>query len=142
MSQDFLLQVFFVNQFPPSPPVQYTGADLNFFKNSRRYIIRKSRHCFNYLPPVSLTPVANLPPVSLIAEVDGNFWKNLPPVSLTPGANLLPASTTLVANLPSVPLTPLVHIDLRISPRVFEKILICPNGILGGLGETDSRKKT
>ena len=28
--------------------------------------------------------------------------------------------------------------ELRISPRIFEKIRNCPNGILKGLGETDS----
>jgi hypothetical protein len=42
-----------------------------------------------------------------------------PPVSLTPGANL----------------------ELRISPRIFEKIRNGPNGIIRGLGETGSRKK-
>jgi hypothetical protein len=42
---------------------------------------------------------------------------NLPPVSLTPVANLPPVSLTPVANLP-----PVVHLDLRISPRIFEKI--------------------
>jgi hypothetical protein len=61
---------------------------------------------------------------------------NLPPASLTPAANLPPVSTTqgeLVAkfaagvidtggNLPQVLLTPVVHLDLRISPRIFEKI--------------------
>jgi hypothetical protein len=29
-------------------------------------------------------------------------------------------------------------LELRISPRIFEKIRNGPNGILGGLGETDS----
>jgi hypothetical protein len=40
---------------------------------------------------------------------------NLPPVSLTP------VSLTPVANLPVVSLTPVVHLDLRISPQIFEK---------------------
>jgi hypothetical protein len=52
---------------------------------------------------------------------------NLPPVSLIPAANLPPVSTT-----------PVVHLDLRISPRIFEKIRNGPNGILWSLGETDS----
>jgi hypothetical protein len=71
-----------------------------------------------------LTPVANLPPVSLIPAAI------LPPVSLTP-----------VANLPSVSLIPVVHLYLRISPRIFEKIGNGPNGILWGWGETHSWKK-
>jgi hypothetical protein len=35
-----------------------------------------------------------------------------------------------------------ININSRISPRIFEKIQNGPNGILGGLGDTDSRKKT
>ncbi len=77
-------------------------------------------YCSHYLPPVSMTPVANLPPVSLIPvaichrrrwhrrqicrrycwhlwqichrcqQHKGNWWQNLPPVSLIPVANLPP----------------------------------------------------
>jgi len=46
----------------------------------------------------------------------------LPPVSLTPVANLPPVSTTLAKMVPPVSLIPVVHLDLRISPRIFEKI--------------------
>jgi hypothetical protein len=66
-------------------------------------------------------------------------------------ANLPPVSTTLlklvakfatgvvpVANLPPVSLIPVVNLELRIFPRIFEKILNGPYGILRGLGETDS----
>ncbi len=35
-----------------------------------------------------------------------------------------------------------MHVELRISPRIFEKIRNGPNGILRGLGETDSWKKS
>ncbi len=45
----------------------------------------------------------------------------MPPVSLTP-----------VANLP-----PVVHLDLRISPRIFEKIRNYPNVTFRGSGEDD-----
>jgi hypothetical protein len=48
-------------------------------------------------------------------------------VSLTPLNCLLPVS-----------LTPAINIHLRISPQIFEKIQNGPNGILGGLGDTDS----
>jgi hypothetical protein len=33
------------------------------------------------------------------------------------------------------------NLELRISPRIFEKIRNYPKGILRGLGETDSLKK-
>ncbi len=77
------------------------------------------------LPPALLTPVAkpNLPPVSLILVT------NLTPVSLIPVAILLP-----------VLLIPVVHLDLRISLRIFEKIWNGPTGILRGWGQTDSWK--
>jgi hypothetical protein len=43
-------------------------------------------------------------------------------------------------HLPPVSLTPMANLELRISPRIFEKIRNGPNGIIRGLGETDSRK--
>jgi hypothetical protein len=48
---------------------------------------------------------------------------------------------TPVANLPPVSLTPVVHLDLQISPRIFEKIRNELNAIISGLGEGDSWKK-
>ncbi len=54
------------------------------------------------------------------------------------GGNLPPVSLIPVANLPPVSLTPVVHLGLRISPQIFEKIQNGPNVILWGWGETDS----
>ncbi len=54
------------------------------------------------------------------------------------GGNLPLVSLIPVANLPQVSLTLVVHLDLGISPRIFEKIRNGPNGILWGWGETDS----
>ncbi len=45
------------------------------------------------------------------------------------------------SHLPPVSTTPVANLELRISPRIFEKIRNAPNGIIRGLGETDSRKK-
>ncbi len=42
---------------------------------------------------------------------------------------------TPAANLPLVSLTPVVHLDLRISTRIFVKILNDPNVIIIGMGE-------
>ena len=44
-------------------------------------------------------------------------------------------------HLPPVSLTPVANLELRISPRIFEKIRNSANVIIRGLGETDSRKK-
>jgi hypothetical protein len=41
-------------------------------------------------------------------------------------------------NLPPVSLTSVVHLDLRIYPRIFEKVRNDPNVIIRGLGEGDS----
>jgi hypothetical protein len=66
------------------------------------------------LPPASLTPVANTTQGELVAkfaagavDTGGKFATGV----IDTGANLPPVSFTLV-----------VHLDLRISPRIFEKI--------------------
>ncbi len=69
-----------------------------------------------------------------------NWWQNLPPVSLIPVANLPPVSLIPAAILPPVSSTPVVHLYLRISPRIFEKIRNDPNVIFRGLGVGDSWK--
>ncbi len=43
-------------------------------------------------------------------------------------------------HLPPESTTPVVHLEMRISPQILEKIWNGPNGILKGLGETDSWK--
>ncbi len=62
-------------------------------------------------------------------------------MSLIPAA-ILPLLSLIVANLPLVSLTPVVHLDLRISLRILEKIRNDPNVIFRGLGEGDSWKKS
>ncbi len=44
-------------------------------------------------------------------------------------------------HLSPVSLTPVANLELRISPRIFEKIWNGPNGIIRGLGDTDSWRK-
>ncbi len=44
-------------------------------------------------------------------------------------------------HLPPVLTTPVVHLELLISPRIFEKIRNGPISIISGLGETDQYKK-
>jgi hypothetical protein len=52
---------------------------------------------------------------------------NLPPGSATPAVP--------VANLPTVSLIPVVHLNLRISPRIFKKIQNDSNAISGAWGK-------
>jgi hypothetical protein len=44
-------------------------------------------------------------------------------------------------HLPPVSTIPVVHLELRISPQIFEKIRNGPYGIIRGLGETDLCRK-
>jgi hypothetical protein len=101
VSRDFLLLVFFMNQFPPSPRVFHLdrfvffrkfaeifasqGANCRWYQRHRWQIChRYQRHRWQIFPLFSLAlliPVANLPPVSTIPAA------NLPSVSLTPVAN-------------------------------------------------------
>ncbi len=97
------------------------------------------------MPPVSLTPVANLPSVSTTqGELVAKFAAGVVDSSskfaagvVDTGGNLPPVSLTPAANLPPVSLTPVVHLDLRISPRTFGNIRNAPNVIIRGLGEGD-----
>jgi hypothetical protein len=74
------------------------------------------------LLPISLTPVANLPTVSTTqAELVAKFAAG---VVDTCGANGVIDTSGKFA---PVSLTPVVHLDLRISPRSFKKIRNDPN---------------
>jgi hypothetical protein len=87
------------------------------------------------LPSVSLTPVANLPPVSTTqGELVATFVASV----VDSGGKFAAGVIDTGGNLPPVSLTPVVHLDLRISPRIFEKIRNDLNVIIRGLGEGDS----
>ena len=57
VSRDFLLLVFYMNQFPTSPRVFHEDR-FEFFRKFAEIFASKGA------PPVSTTPVANLPPVT------------------------------------------------------------------------------
>ncbi len=93
------------------------------------------------MPPVSLTPVANLPPAvkshaELVAkfaagEVDngGKFAAGV----VDNGGNFATGVIDTGGKFATV-----VHLFVRISPRIFEKIRNDSNIIFKGLGEGDS----
>ncbi len=85
------------------------------------------------MPPVS-TKLAKLV-AKFAAGVADTGGKIAAGVAYT-GGNF--AAGVAVANLPPVSLITVVHLYLRISPRIFEKNRNGPNGILWGWGETDS----
>jgi hypothetical protein len=51
-------------------------------------------------------------------DTDGRFATGINNTSITGGKIFV----DIVANLPPVSLIPVVHLDLQISPRIFEKI--------------------
>ncbi len=85
------------------------------------------------LPPVSLTPVANLPPVS---TTQGELVAKYAAGVVDTGGKFAAGVVDTGGNLP-----PVVHLDLLLSPRIFEKIRNDPNVIVRGFGESDSWKK-
>ncbi len=84
--------------------------------------------------------MANLPPVSTaqeelvakfaacVVDTSGKFATGV----VDTGGNLPPVL------IPGLFATGVVHLDLRISPRIFEKIRNNPTFIFRGLGEGDS----
>ena len=64
------------------------------------------------LPPASLIPAANLPPVSTtLAKLVAQF-----------ATGVVDTGGNFAAVLPPVSLIPVVHLYLQISPGIFEKI--------------------
>ncbi len=84
-------------------------------------MVSAASYCSHYLQPVSLTLVANLPPVSTtLVKLVAKFAVGVVDI----GGKFAPVS-----------LIPAVHLDLRISPPIFEKIRNGTNGILWGGGK-------
>ncbi len=87
VSRDFLLLVFFMNQFPPSPRVFHLDR-FKFFRKFAEIFASPGAPLVSTtpvanLPPVSATPVANLPPFSLallipVANNDNNIRLQTP----------------------------------------------------------------
>ncbi len=125
------------NSFPQAPEYTITTISI-FFENSRRYSRLEVHHrCpwhrwqmekfsnqknFNNFVWTPLGSRVNICihfclQVYFLVSAAWYCSHYLPTVSLTPVANLLPGSLIPVANLP-----PLVHLDVQISPWIFEKI--------------------
>jgi hypothetical protein len=91
------------------------------------------------LPSSSLSGVCSLILFQLFAtgvsDTGGKFAAGV----VDTGGKFAAGGVDTGGNLPPVSLTPVVHLDLRISPRVFEKNRNDPNVIIiMGLGEGDS----
>ncbi len=72
VSRDFLLLVFFMNQFPPSPRVSHQDR-FEFFRKFAEIFASQGAQ------PVSTKPVANLPPVPFVLLTPG--WQIMRTIS-------------------------------------------------------------
>ncbi len=78
VSRDFLLLVFFMNQFPPSPRIFHLDL-FEFFRKFAEIFASQgapplSMTLVANLPPVSATRVANFPPIfASIVDIGGKF---------------------------------------------------------------------
>jgi hypothetical protein len=79
--------------------------------------------------------VANLPPVS---TTQGEMVAKFAAGVVDTGGKFAAGAVDTGGNLPPVSLTPVVHLEFGISPRIFEKIRNDPNVIIRGLGEGES----
>ncbi len=128
-------------------------------RHQRQICHQYRRHRRQILPPVLLVlliPVANLPPVSTILAANCHRCQrrrwllkmNLKEKIYLHAITLLPKGVQKKKwkfsdffHLPPVSTTRVVHLELRKSPWIFEKIRNGPNGVIRGLGETDPWRK-
>ncbi len=80
----------------------------------------------------------NLLPVSTAPTITKNPWQGLIAGVKDSGDNFFDGVVDTAHQLIAGVVEPGINIHSRISPRIFEKIQNDPNGILGGLGDTDS----
>jgi hypothetical protein len=95
----------------------------------------------NNLSAVSLTSANSFSALSLTPTKNFRLFGYFPVTRRDAGDKFFAGVIAPLNSLLPVSLTPAINIHSRISPRIFEKIQNGPNGILGGLGDTDSRKK-
>jgi hypothetical protein len=155
-----------MNQFPPSPRVYHLDRFKFFRKFSEIFESQGappvSTTPVANLPPVSATPVANFSSIFAsvvdtggkfatgVNDFGGKFKVNLKAkICIYVNSSTLRCPNKIIKifllegffHLPLVSLTPVANLELRICPRIFQKIRNGPNGIIRGLGETGLRKK-
>ena len=142
VSRDFLLMVFFLNHFPPSPRVFHLDRFEFFQKFTEIFASQGAPAAPAKLPPVSTTPVANLPPVS--ATPVANFSTIFASVVDTGGKFAAGVNDTggkgkgknlyMLTLLPKGVQTKLLKYLREFSQKIRNGL----NGILWGWGENDS----
>ncbi len=110
-----------MNQFPPSPRVFHLDR-FEFFRNFSEIFASQGA-----------------PPRYQRRELEGkNFIYVNSTTQRCPNKIIKIFQLEGFFHLPPVSLTPVTNLELRISPRIIEKIRNGPNGIIRSLGEIDS----
>jgi hypothetical protein len=84
----------------------------------------------------------NLSPVSTTPAITENPWQGLIAGGVDTGDKFFARGVDTAEQLFAGVVDTMININSGISPRIFEKIQNGPFGILMGLGDTDSWKKT
>ncbi len=140
VSRDFLLQVKIMNHLPPRPKITF-GCTISINDTGGRFATGINDTAI--VPPVPLMlliPVANNGN-NQTADILKWPWRKKFMYSTAQKCSKKIIKTFLFEDffhLPPVSVTPVVHLELRISLWMFKKNWNGPNGILRGLGETDS----
>ncbi len=125
MSRDFLFLVFFMNQFPPSPRV-FDEYRFDFFPKIRGDI-RKSRCSTGGKQWEQLSNCWQLK-INLKKKI--HLYANSP-IQRCPKEIMTIFLIEDFFHLPPVSTAPVVHLELWISKRIFEKIRNGSNGAWG-----------
>ncbi len=134
-SQLFFNQKNFINFI--WPPLRSRGSIYINFCLQVHFQVSAAWYCSNYLPPVSLIPVA------ICHRRRWQRWQicHWCQQKRGTGGKICRRCRWYRWQICRRCCWPVVHLDLRISLRIFEKILNDPNVIIRGLGEGDSWKK-
>ncbi len=125
--------------FPQAPENKVRVISI-FFENSRRYSKVKVHHRYQRHGWQMMDTISGCWHLKVTLKEKSYLYVN----STTQRCSKKIIKTFLIEDffhLPPVSTTPVAHLELRISPRIFEKIHNGPNGILRVLEETDSWKK-
>ena len=146
VSRDFSLLVFFINQFPPAPEYPIWTVS-NFFESSRRYSQvkvhhRYQRHWWQICHRCQRHRWQTMGLISGCRYLKVNLKAKMyicvnSTIQRCPNKIIKIFLIEDFPHLPPVSTTPVVNLELGISPRIFEKFRNGPNGILWGWGETD-----
>ncbi len=136
--RDFCFWFFTSISFPPGPEYPIRTVS-NFFENSRRYSQVKVHHRYQRYRWQIMGTISGCWDLKVNLKAKIYMYVNSTS-QRCPNKIFRIFLIEDFFHLPPVSTTPVVHLELRISPQIFEKIRNGPTRTLRGLGETDTWK--